>query len=155
MIVVGIGEMKLARGKEELITYALGSCVGVTMYDPIVQVGGLLHVMLPEKPGGETDNVFRYADSGIEEMLRRLKDMGFVKERAVVKIAGGARMFGETGNFMDIGNRNVESVRRVLEREGLKITAQDIGGSKPRTVSMATSSGMVSITCAGMPTVFL
>ena len=90
---VGIGDMKFSRGEGRIITYALGSCIGITFYDPVTRLGALLHIMLPAQFERRDSNPFKFADSGIRETLRKLKIFGMVKSRMVVKIAGGAKMF--------------------------------------------------------------
>ncbi len=77
-IKVGIGDMKFARGDNVVITYALGSCIGITFYDPLIKLGGLLHVMLPARVDPNDPKVFKYADSGIRETLRKLTAFGLV-----------------------------------------------------------------------------
>ena len=84
---VGIGDMKFSRGEGRIITYALGSCIGITFYDPVTRLGALLHIMLPAQFEGKDSNPFKFADSGIRETLRKLKIFGMVKSRMVVKIA--------------------------------------------------------------------
>ena len=92
---VGIGDMKLSRGDGRIITYALGSCIGITFYDPVTHLGALLHIMLPAQLSSSDTNVFKFADSGIRETLRKLRVFGIVKHRMIVKIAGGAKMFDQ------------------------------------------------------------
>ena len=113
---VGIGDMKFSRGEGRIITYALGSCIGITFYDPVTRLGALLHIMLPAQFEGKDSNPFKFADSGIRETLRKLKIFGMVKSRMVVKIAGGAKMFEISGNssFGNIGQRNAESVKKCV-----------------------------------------
>ena len=86
-ISVGIADMKLTRREGVLITYALGSCVGISFYDPMIKLGALLHIMLPEKSQVNEANIFKYADSGIRETLRKMTAFGAVKGRMVCKIA--------------------------------------------------------------------
>lgn len=116
---VGIGDMKFSRGEGRIITYALGSCIGITFYDPVTRLGALLHIMLPVQFEGKDSNPFKFADSGIRETLRKLKIFGMVKSRMVVKIAGGAKMFEISGNssFGNIGQRNAESVKKSWPRK--------------------------------------
>lgn len=95
---VGIGDMKLTRGEGVIITYALGSCIGLAFYDSYIKLGALLHIMLPEQVNLSDPNVFKYADTGIRETLRKMAAFGMVKSRTTVKIAGGAKMFEISGN---------------------------------------------------------
>lgn len=114
---VGIGDMKFSRGEGRIITYALGSCIGITFYDPVTRLGALLHIMLPAQFEGKDSNPFKFADSGIRETLRKLKIFGMVKSRMVVKIAGGAKMFEISGNS-SFGNIGAEKCRKCKKSHG-------------------------------------
>ena len=105
-ISVGIADMKITRQEGVLITYALGSCIGISFYDPMIKLGALLHIMLPERGRAGDANVFKFADSGIHETLRKLSAYGATKQRLVCKIAGGAKMFEMKGGggLGNIGN---------------------------------------------------
>lgn len=150
---VGIGDMKFTRGEGRIITYALGSCIGVSFYDPFLHLGALLHIMLPLQCGSYDNNVFKYADTGIRETLRKLSAFGMVKARTVVKIAGGAKMFEISGNadFGNIGQRNAVSVKKVLKEEGMRLVAEDTGGTYARTMYLDITSGDVVIRTFGKP----
>jgi chemotaxis protein CheD len=147
MIVVRISDMKITQGNRELVTYALGSCVGVSFYDPFQQKGALLHVLLPRRMDERDSNLMKYADSGVHETVRQMRRQGFMLDKTVVKIAGGACMFQDTGKSIlnRIGDRNVESVKLALAREGFRITSEDVGGNVARTMSLDVSSGQVKI----------
>lgn len=151
-ISVGIADMKIARQEGELITYALGSCIGIAFYDPMIKLGALLHIMLPEKNMADS-NVLKYADSGIKETLRKLQAFGAVKKRMVVKIAGGAKMFEMKGpgGLGNIGERNAQNVKRVLMAEGLRVASEDTGANYARTMSLDVENGKVCIRSAGKP----
>lgn len=150
---VGIGDMKLTRGDGGIITYALGSCIGIAFYDPAIRLGALLHIMLPSRFNMDDPNVFKYADSGIQETIRKLSAFGMVKSRTVVKIAGGAKMFEISGNsdFGNIGQRNAISVKKVLMGEGMRLAAEDTGGTYARTMKLEIATGCVSIRTLGRP----
>ena len=154
---VGIGDMKMARGEGTIITYALGSCIGITFFDPVTHLGALLHIMLPSRLSHGDQNVFKYADSGIEETLKRLALFGMARSRMVVKIAGGARMFEISGNasFGNIGQRNAESVKQVLAREHIRISAEDTGGNYARTMVLYLETGDVAVRTVGRPERYL
>jgi chemotaxis protein CheD len=157
MEMVRIADMKIAEEDTELVTYALGSCVGITFYDPALKLGALLHILLPERIGDTDSNVMKYADSGIHATMRQLEMLGFSKSRAIVKIAGGAKMFNysESGSLPKIGDRNVESVKKTLAREGLHIAAEDVGGTIARTMMLDVSDGSVRVRSAGQQAVHL
>lgn len=150
---VGIGDMKFTRGEGSIITYALGSCIGITFHDPILHLGALLHIMLPVRNGLSDSNLYKYADSGIRETLRKLTAYGMVKSRSVVKIAGGAKMFEISGDtdFGSIGQRNTAAVREVLQGEGLRLAGEDTGGSCARTMILNVANGKVAIRTYGKP----
>lgn len=155
-IKIGIGDMKLARQEGTLITYALGSCIGITLYDPNIKLGALIHIMLPNA-GGNTGNVFKFADTGIRETLRKMTAFGGVKSRYICKIAGGAQMFEMTGggSIGNIGQRNIDSVKQTLRAEGIRIKNQDVGKNYARTMLLDVSIGKVSIRTIGKPEITL
>ena len=152
-IKVGIGDMKFTRGGGTIITYALGSCIGITFYDPAIKLGGLLHIMLPNRSDPNDPKIYKYADSGIREMVRKLSAFGMVKSRTVVKIAGGAKMFDIKGNtdFGDIGQRNAAMVKKILMEERMRITSEDTGGAYARTMLLNVDNGDVVIRTVGRP----
>lgn len=150
-ISVGIADMNLTRQEGILITYALGSCIGISFYDPMIKLGALLHIMLPEKTNAADSNILKYADSGIKETLRKLLAYGGSKNRMVCKIAGGAKMFemGGASGLGNIGERNIIKVKQVLKAEGLRITGEDTGANYARTMLLDVSTGKVTIRTAG------
>lgn len=150
---VGIADMKITRQEGILITYALGSCIGISFYDPMIKLGALLHIMLPEKGRGNDSNIYKFADSGIQETLRKLCAYGAVKKRLVCKIAGGAKMFEMKGGggLGNIGERNAQNVKRILMAEGLRITSEDTGANYARTMLLDVGTGKVYIRSAGKP----
>ena len=152
-IKVGIGDMKFTRGGGTIITYALGSCIGITFYDPAIKLGGLLHIMLPNRSDPNDPKIYKYADSGIREMVRKLSAFGMVKSRTVVKIAGGAKMFDIKGNtdFGNIGQRNAQNVKKILRDNGIRLVGEDTGANYARTMLMDVSDGKVTIKTFGRP----
>lgn len=150
---VNISDAKVsANASETLVTYALGSCVGLCLYDPKTRIGGMLHCLLPDSrkdPAKASQNPFAYADSGAKLLLERLLSIGAVKRRLQVTIAGGARrLAGETGIY-DIGKQNLIAIRRFLWKSGLLINAEEVGGSSPRTMYLCMADGTVTIRSAG------
>ncbi len=142
--VVGIGEALVSRNPESvLVTYALGSCVAVAIYDPQVRVGGLLHFMLPESKGyhGEPAAVpYKFADTGIPLLFHQAYRLGAEKNRIVVRVAGGAQVLDENGVF-NIGKRNLVAMRKILWRAGVMIQSEAVGGAVSRTVSLEVGTG--------------
>lgn len=152
-ISVGIADMKISRQEGTLITYALGSCVGITFYDPMIKLGALLHIMLPEAGTAANANCLKFADTGIQETLRKMYAFGAVKSRLVCKIAGGAKMFEMKGQggLGNIGERNVRSVKQILLKEGIRIRGEDTGANYARTMVIDLTTGEVKIRTVGKP----
>ena len=149
-ITVGIADMKLAKGSGILITYALGSCIGLCFHDPRIKLGALLHVMLPLNMEAGRKNPLKYADTGIRETLRQLEAKGASRSRITVKIAGGAKMFEVNGgNLGNIGQRNIESVHTILRQEGIKLLGEHVGGTVARTLLFDVASGQGCIRSYG------
>ena len=156
-LTVGIADMKILQWDGELITYALGSCIGICLYDPSVKLAALIHIMLPINMEAGRKNTMKYADTGIRETIRQLEGRGARKNRLVAKIAGGAKMFevsGSTG-LGNIGQRNIESVHMNLRREGIRIVSENVGGTVARTLSFFPATGQGQIRAYGQPLIIL
>lgn len=152
-LVVGIADMKMASREGMLITYALGSCIGICLYDPVLRLAALVHVMLPLNMETGRKSPLKYADSGIRETLKRMEARGAKRSRITAKIAGGARMFDVPGNgsLGNIGQRNIESVHMNLKREGIKLLKEDVGGSVARTLLFDAATGQACVRSYGKP----
>lgn len=142
--VVGIADARVSRDPDiVLVTYALGSCVAVAIHDPVVQVGGLLHFMLPESKGFASDassTPFKFADTGIPMLFHEAYRLGAEKARMVVRVAGGAQVLDDNGVF-NIGKRNLVAMRKILWRAGVMIKSEAVGGTVSRTVRLDVGSG--------------
>lgn len=155
MIVVNMGDYKTSRGEKKLLTKDLGSCVGVAVRDPRTGVGGLLHVMLPDhsiaKEGDASFVAAKYADSGLDEMIRVLVQQGAERSRMVVKIAGAAHMIRNATipENRDISARNLTAVQEKLEALQIPLIASDVGEHYPRTVVFDPLSGALRILTPG------
>jgi chemotaxis protein CheD len=146
--------MKIAtQPGDELITYALGSCLGITLYDPVARVGGLLHVMLPLStidPAKATDNPFMFVDTGVPRLFLDCYRAGAQKQRVVVKVAGGASVHqNEEDDLFQIGKRNFVMLRKLLWKNGVLLKAHDVGGTHSRTMSLDIETGAVSLKIQG------
>ena len=143
--------MKIAQGQGILVTYALGSCIGLCFHDPRLRLGALLHIMLPRNMEAGRTHPMKYADTGIKETLRQLELKGASRTRITVKIAGGAKMFEVSGSnsLGNIGQRNIESVHAVLRRENIRLLAEDVGGKVARTLLFDVVSGQGCIRSYG------
>ena len=151
MITIGIGELNVCKVPESLVTFALGSCVGVCLYDSVMKVAGLAHVMLPQSAPGSTSN--RYADVAVVNLVKEMEKKGASKLRLTAKIAGGAKMFESVSNnsIGNIGDRNVEAVKEVLRQLNIRIIASDTGANYGRTVYFYPEDGRLEIkTCKGV-----
>ena len=150
-VTVGIADMKMLQVEGTIITYALGSCIGLCFHDPRLKLGALLHIMLPLNMEAGRKNPMKYADTGIRETLRQMEAMGAMRSRITVKIAGGARMFEIAGSnsLGNIGQRNIESVRTILRQEKIALLAEDVGGTNARTLLLDVASGQGCIRSYG------
>ena len=143
--------MKMLQGEGILITYALGSCIGLCFHDPRLRLGALLHIMLPLNMEAGRNHPMKYADTGIKETLRQLEAKGASRSRMTVKIAGGAKMFEIAGGsgLGNIGQRNIESVHAILKRDNLRLCGEYTGGTVARTLLFDVGSGQACIRSYG------
>jgi chemotaxis protein CheD len=150
--VVDIADMKASSDPAaELVTYSLGSCLGVTIYDPVVRVGGMAHFMLPlsamdtEKAAARP---FMYVDYGMVRFLEKIFGMGARKERCVVKVAGGSQVL-DTNDLFRIGQRNYTVLRKILWKNGMMLKSEDVGGALSRTLRLELATGRVTVKAQG------
>jgi chemotaxis protein CheD len=153
LITVGIGDCKVSKDPSDvLVTHALGSCIGVVLYDPIAKVAGLLHYMLPDStldPDKAAQRPFVFADTGIPLLLKNTCQLGAVKSRSVVMVAGGAQMLDPNGTF-NIGQRNHVAMRKIFWKAGVIVRNEEIGGTSSRTMRIDVACGRVQLrTSAG------
>ncbi|MEG1683266.1 MAG: chemotaxis protein CheD [Oscillospiraceae bacterium] len=156
-LIVGIADMKMAKNEGMLITYALGSCIGICLYDPLVHLAALVHIMLPLNMEAGRKNPMKYGDTGVRETLRLMELQGAHRTRITAKIAGGAKMFEVTGEggLGNIGQRNIESVRIALKKEGIRLLREDVGGTVARTLLLDPTNGQGCIRSYGRPELLL
>ena len=150
--VVGISELEVSTAPADvLVTYSLGSCLGVSIHDPVAGVGGLIHCMLPVSKGSPEKAAAKpamFVDTGVVALLNGMFARGAERARLVVKVAGAASPMDASGRFR-IGERNYTVLRKVLWKNELMIHAEDIGGTAPRTVRLYVGSGRTTIKAAG------
>ena len=143
-LVVGISDCKIGWDPEDLlITYALGSCIAVALYDPVVKVGGLLHYMLPDSGldrNKAQQNPFMFADTGIQRLFEAARARGAQPGRLVVRLAGGAQVLDTQGTFQ-IGKRNYLAARKILWKAGILIASEAVGGEVSRTTRLEVATG--------------
>jgi len=143
MITVQISDMQISKDPNAvLITHSLGSCLGLTVYDPIAIIGGMIHCMMPTitRATNPRDNRCRYVDTGVPLLLSQLIAQGLSKSRAQVYIAGCSSCLDKSGIFK-IGQKNYTIFRKIIWKNNLLITSEDIGGSYYRTISLEIGSG--------------
>jgi len=150
-IIVDVGDMKVSKNGDELVTHALGSCLGLTVWDPVAKVGGLLHAMLPLSkinPEKAEENPYMFVDTGVPALFRAFYQLGGKKERAVIKAAGCGAPLGDDRIFK-IGERNLVVLKKLLWKNNLLLAAEDTGGIQSRTLYFDISSGTVIIQTSG------
>ena len=151
-LVVKIADMKMAQYGEELITYALGSCIGICLQDKRTKLSALIHIMLPINMEAGRKNTMKYADTGIRETLKQMEARGARRANIVAKVAGGAKMFENGGGTLgNIGQRNIDSVRMTLKAEGIPLIKEDVGGSTARTLLFDVGTGLGCVRSYGKP----
>ena len=150
--IIGISDMKVSRDPEELlITFSLGSCIGVVIWDPLAKVGGLLHYMLPQAKLDEKKarkKPYMFANTGIPLLFKEAYRLGAKKNHLQVKAFGGSQLL-DSSNIFNIGQRNYQIMRRMFEKNNIKIAAEDIGGSVNRTVSLEIGTGRTVLKVSG------
>lgn len=149
-ISVGISDLNIALVPDILVTYALGSCVGICLQDKQKNVCGLAHIMLPwsTEANNAKENPRRYADTCITELLNTMQRSGAALPRLTAKIAGGAQMFAGTSGVFNIGERNVDAVKKVLAHYKIPIVAEDTGKNYGRTVFFHSTTGVMEVKSA-------
>jgi len=151
-IVVGVGDLAVSnKAEDEIITYSLGSCIGVVVYDPVAGVGGILHYMLPESsidPEKAKNNPAMFGDTGIPLLFKSCYSLGAKKQNMIVKVAGGGNILDENGVF-NIGKRNYMILKKLFWRNNVRITAEHVGGSVNRTVRLDIATGRCILKVSG------
>ena len=154
-LVVGVADYAVSMDERAfLVTHALGSCLAIVAHDPVARVGAMLHVMLPDSSidvAKAVANPSMFVDTGVPHLFREAYKLGAMKERMVVKVAGGACVHKGTDMF-EIGKRNVIALRRILWKNNVMIRAQDVGGSVSRTVTLDVGTGTVQLRTVGADT---
>ena len=151
---VGVADMKISSSPEdEIITFALGSCLGITLYDPIAHVGAMVHVMLPSAsidPMKAEMNPCMFVDTGVKKLFLDSYKSGAQRNRLIVVAAGGACAHGlEQDDYFQIGKRNVTVLRSLLWKNGIILKNSDFGGNLARTMSLDVATGQVLIRIGG------
>ena len=149
-LTIGIGDLKVCKAPDILVTYALGSCVGICLLDSTARVGGLSHIMLPDSTAGVNgaSAPMRFADTAIPLLIKEMEKLGASRGRLRAKIAGGATMFAIANDKFNIGDRNVVKVKEMLAKERIPILAEDTGADYGRTLFFYPETGVMEIRAA-------
>jgi chemotaxis protein CheD len=154
-VVVGMAESVVSNNPAvTLATYSLGSCLGISIYDPVARVGGLLHIMLPESglaPDKARAQPGMFLDTGLPALFRSAYEMRLDKHRAIICVAGGAQILDDRG-FFNIGTRNFAALGALLQQHGLRLAAQEVGGMVNRTMYLRLATGEVRLKISGETT---
>jgi len=147
---VGMAKLGVAQSPDTIETQALGSCVGVVLYDSRVKVGGISHAMLPDINDAKVtsrDNLAKFVNTAIEELLKQMEKYNAGKSFITAKLAGGANMFPDIlkGGGMHIGERNAEMARFMLRKLDIPLVAEETGGSFGRTIILDTETGILTV----------
>ncbi|WP_160687342.1 chemotaxis protein CheD [Clostridium sp. C2-6-12] len=151
-IKVGIADLNVVLDPGSIMTIGLGSCIGIALYDKTTKVAGLAHIMLPDSTQFKSNtNPMKFADLAIPMLIEKMEKQGCSKRNLVAKIAGGASMFNfsDKSIISDIGKRNSDAVKKALKDESIRITAEEIGGNKGRTMILKASDGSVVLKVVG------
>lgn len=154
IIKVGMADLNVCVSPDGITTLGLGSCVGIALRDPVSKIGGLAHVMLPDSTAiRNNSNIPKFADTGIEELVRKVVAKGANRTRLVAKIAGGAQMFAfqSKSDMVRVGERNVEACKKKLSEMRIPILAEDTGDCYGRTVVFYPETGDFVIRSVGRP----
>lgn len=148
-VTVGIADLNVVRAPDILVTFALGSCVGICLYDPAIKIAGLSHIMLPSSTqlSNIVNQPYKFADTAIVALIKKMEGMGANRMRLKAKIAGGAQMFAamSTTAIANIGDRNVAAVKQTLGQLRIPILAEDTGKNYGRTQYFNASDGVMLI----------
>lgn len=151
-VVIGMADMKVLKSSGLLVTIGLGSCVGITFYDPIEKVAGMAHVMLPDSTAiSTTENPAKFVNTAVEKLLMDMKLMGAQPSRMIAKLVGGAQMFAfnTTNESLRIGDRNVEAAHLTLRQYRVPIIAEEVGGTFGRTIELCVETGHLLVKSVG------
>ncbi|HNS55484.1 MAG TPA: chemotaxis protein CheD [Smithellaceae bacterium] len=151
-LIVGISDIKVSNNAQDiLVTYALGSCIGIVVFDPVAKVGGMLHYMLPDSNLDQNkakENPAMFADTGIPLLFKSCYKLGAEKKRMLVKVAGGASILDDT-NYFRIGQKNIMAMRKIFWKNNVMIEKEDTGANYNRTLRLEMSTGKVFVRSSG------
>ena len=154
-VVVGIAEYVVSNDSTAILTtYSLGSCLGISVFDPAVRAGGLLHIMLADSamdPAKGIAHPAMFVDTGVAALLRAIQPLNCDAKRMIFCVAGGSQIMDATG-FFSIGIKNLEALKKLFTQQGLRISAEHVGGMVNRTMSLNLATGEVRLKVSGQKT---
>ncbi|MCD4829051.1 MAG: chemotaxis protein CheD [Candidatus Cloacimonetes bacterium] len=147
-VVVNIADMKVSqKPSDTIITYSLGSCIALVLYDPVAKIGGMIHIMLPDSSIEKNPDrmvPLKYVDTAVPMLFKKMFALGAKRNRIETRVAGGSNVM-DKNRYFNIGERNHTAVRKILWRNNIMITGEDIGGTKSRTVKLFMDTGKVFV----------
>ncbi len=150
--IVGVADMKISSDlNDTIVTYSLGSCIGLVVYDPLAKIGGMLHYMLPDSTIDRDKaraKPFMFADTGIPRLFKQTYTLGAKKQRMKIYIAGGAEILDQKG-FFNIGKRNYMALKKMFFKNNVIINKQNVGGNVNRTVRLEIATGDIYVKTSG------
>lgn len=149
--VIVVADMKVGQESDVLVTHALGSCLGLMIHDPVANVGGLLHAMLPLSrinPQKAETNPYMFVDTGVPALFNAVYELGAQKSRLIVKAAGCGNPLGRNEMFK-IGERNYTVLKKLLWKNSVMLESNDVGGTESRTVHLDIKTGNTQISSNG------
>jgi chemotaxis protein CheD len=155
MVVVGLGEMQVSNDPHTVLAcLGLGSCIGISAYDPVARVGAMVHVVLPHgnvADCGKTPT--KYANTALPAMVNQMESKGAVKSRIVIKVAGGAKIIHTVpvGSILDIGDRNITAVKSAVAENKMSIKAEDTRGTLGRSMWLNIDTGITKLRTTASP----
>ena len=148
-VLVGMSEIQILKERGQLVCLGLGSCIGLCALDPVANIAGMVHVMLPESFGTQSDaKAGKFADTGVPSLIAQMETAGAKRARLILAMAGGAQVFkfgSGVESRLDVGARNSLAVESRLRALGLTAKAKDVGGDCGRTVTFTLESGLVTV----------
>ncbi|MEA2059086.1 MAG: chemotaxis protein CheD [Thermodesulfobacteriota bacterium] len=151
-IIVGVSDMKVSNNPGDTIsTYSLGSCIGLVVFDPVVRAGGILHYMLPESKLDRekaASRPFLFADTGIPRLFKGVYKLDGLKNRMQVSVFGGSQILDQKG-FFNIGKRNFMALKKILFKNNVMVSYEDVGGNVNRTIRLEIATGSIYVKTSG------
>lgn len=150
-VVIGMAEIGIVKAPQKITTLGLGSCIGVALYDRVSKIGGMVHIVMPDSGNKPGICKAKFADTGVDELLRQMIKAGANRNTIVAKMAGGAHMFGGLGktDSLRVGERNAYKSKLAIMRLHLPLMVEDVGGTYGRTIELDTTDGSLLIKAVG------